>query len=240
MDQIHEHRNQTTKVFVGGLHDDTAEAELSEYFTQFGEVLEVNVMYDRFTNAPRGFGFVTFKEADVAHKVITYDQDHMIHTKKVDCKPATARKDAFKRYDHNPAKDKATSREERWRQYHGDAREMDPNYGQMHAPINPVHHTAYAQHYPPTAHSSYAHSSYHHDMYSDGAPRYAPHSSSYGYPPPAHAPHAHHVAPYPPTHAPPPHYPHAPHHAHYDPYYRPPPHHPSYPPIAQPQTSDNK
>lgn len=56
-------------------------------------------MYDRFTNAPRGFGFVTFKDAEVARKVIGWDKDHIIHGKKVDCKPATARKDAFKRND---------------------------------------------------------------------------------------------------------------------------------------------
>ena len=108
-------------MFVGGLHPDTSEADMSEYFGQFGQVLEVNVMYDRLTNEPRGFGFVTFAEVSQADTVISYGKGHVLRGKNVDCKAATARKDAFVR---GPDRERRpTSRDERWKRYHGDSHE---------------------------------------------------------------------------------------------------------------------
>jgi len=194
MNQIHEHKNQASKIFVGGLHDEAVEAELTEHFGQFGEVLEVNIMYDRFTNAPRGFGFVTFKDVGTAHKVIDYEGQHMIHGKAVDCKSATARKDALKRdVEHL----KPSSREERWSKYHGDEEEEyaahDTRSGRYPAPPHqqhPYHHDhAYAAH----SSSSYPYSY----PYARDAP---PPSGSYPAPAPAH---------YPYSYAPPPPYPYS-------------------------------
>eukprot|EP00041_Stephanoeca_diplocostata_P018138 m.378280 g.378280 ORF g.378280 m.378280 type:complete len:673 (+) comp20929_c0_seq1:197-2215(+) len=48
------------KIFVGGLSPDTTTASLAQFFSHFGTVQDVVLMYDRDTKRPRGFGFVTF------------------------------------------------------------------------------------------------------------------------------------------------------------------------------------
>jgi len=58
------------KIFIGGLSWATDDAALRAYFSKFGEVEEAFVSYDRLSGRPRGFGFVVYKEPDVAEKVI--------------------------------------------------------------------------------------------------------------------------------------------------------------------------
>lgn len=45
-------------IFVGNLSFDTTEDDLRAAFAAFGEVKSVNILKDKFTNQPRGFGFV--------------------------------------------------------------------------------------------------------------------------------------------------------------------------------------
>jgi len=45
-------------IYVGNLSHDVTEDELREAFEAFGQVESVNVVKDRFTGDPRGFGFV--------------------------------------------------------------------------------------------------------------------------------------------------------------------------------------
>jgi RNA recognition motif-containing protein len=47
------------KLFVGNLSFQTTENELQDAFAAYGTVTETNLMVDRMTNRPRGFGFVT-------------------------------------------------------------------------------------------------------------------------------------------------------------------------------------
>jgi cold-inducible RNA-binding protein len=58
----------SNKLFVGGLAWTTNEAGLREAFSKFGEVVEAAVVNDRDTGRSRGFGFVTFADADSARK----------------------------------------------------------------------------------------------------------------------------------------------------------------------------
>lgn len=60
---------QPNKVFIGGVPVKTKNEELREFFTQFGEVLEADVVTDR-SGRGRGFGFVVFADEEVAKKVI--------------------------------------------------------------------------------------------------------------------------------------------------------------------------
>src|SRR5437762_7775438 len=60
----------SSKLFVGNLSFNTTENDLQDAFAAFGTVTEANLMMDRTTNRPRGFGFVTMSSADEAQKAI--------------------------------------------------------------------------------------------------------------------------------------------------------------------------
>ncbi|KAF1571272.1 UNVERIFIED_CONTAM: hypothetical protein FQV16_0001124, partial [Eudyptes robustus] len=57
------------KIFVGGLSWDTTDQSLRNYFRQFGELTECQIMRDKNTGATRGFGFVTFLNPKDSKKV---------------------------------------------------------------------------------------------------------------------------------------------------------------------------
>jgi len=46
------------KIYVGNLPYEITEEELREEFGTFGEVSSVNIIKDKYTGRPRGFGFV--------------------------------------------------------------------------------------------------------------------------------------------------------------------------------------
>ncbi len=60
----------SNKLFVGNLSFDTTENDLQDAVAAFGTVTETNLMMDRMTNRPRGFGFVTMASAEDAQKAI--------------------------------------------------------------------------------------------------------------------------------------------------------------------------
>ena len=60
----------SNKLFVGNLSFNTTENDLNDAFAAHGTVTETNLMMDRMTNRPRGFGFVTMSSADEAQKAI--------------------------------------------------------------------------------------------------------------------------------------------------------------------------
>ena len=60
----------SNKLFVGNLSFNTTENDLQDAFAAFGTVTEANLMMDRMTNRPRGFGFVTMASAEEAQKAI--------------------------------------------------------------------------------------------------------------------------------------------------------------------------
>jgi cold-inducible RNA-binding protein len=60
----------STKLFVGSLSWNTTSAELQNAFAACGEVVEAKVITDRDTGRSRGFGFVTYQDADSATRAI--------------------------------------------------------------------------------------------------------------------------------------------------------------------------
>ncbi len=46
------------KIYVGNLPYEVTEQELRQEFATFGEVASVNIIKDKYTGQPRGFGFV--------------------------------------------------------------------------------------------------------------------------------------------------------------------------------------
>ena len=83
--------NNGRKIFIGGTAYMTSEQHLREYFEEFGEVEEVVIPCDRYTGRPRGFGFVTFKDAEVAEKVLDDSVQYKIRDKVVEVKRAVPR-----------------------------------------------------------------------------------------------------------------------------------------------------
>ena len=58
------------KVFVGGLSWNTTDVGLQQAFEVFGQVTEARVIKDRESGRSRGFGFVTFSDAEDADRAI--------------------------------------------------------------------------------------------------------------------------------------------------------------------------
>lgn len=58
------------KLFVGNLSFKTTENDLQDTFAAHGTVTEANLMMDRATGRPRGFGFVTMGSDEEAQKAI--------------------------------------------------------------------------------------------------------------------------------------------------------------------------
>lgn len=75
------------KIFVGGLSWQTTPETLRSYFLQYGPIKECMVMKDPVTKRSRGFGFVTFMEADSVDKVLDASPHHL-DSKQIDPKLA--------------------------------------------------------------------------------------------------------------------------------------------------------
>ena len=59
-----------TKLFVGNLSFNITENDLQDAFAAHGTVVEANLMMDRMSGKPRGFGFVTMSTPEEAQKAI--------------------------------------------------------------------------------------------------------------------------------------------------------------------------
>ncbi len=57
------------KIYVGNLSYQTTEAQLSEAFSEHGEVQSANLVMDRETGRPRGFGFIEMGDDDARNAI---------------------------------------------------------------------------------------------------------------------------------------------------------------------------
>ncbi len=60
-----------TKIYVGNLPFSATEDEVRRLFAQHGTVNSVNLVMDRDTGRPRGFGFVEMPPADASQAIKT-------------------------------------------------------------------------------------------------------------------------------------------------------------------------
>ncbi|KAL0341879.1 UNVERIFIED_CONTAM: Heterogeneous nuclear ribonucleoprotein 1 [Sesamum calycinum] len=72
----HDSSSSAGKLFVGGIAWETSEESFSRYFRKYGEITDSVIMLDKISGRPRGFGFVTFADPEVADKVL--QEDHVI------------------------------------------------------------------------------------------------------------------------------------------------------------------
>lgn len=78
------------KMFVGGLSWTTTAETLKAYFSQYGDVDDSVVMYDRQTMRSRGYGYVTMKDPEAVQRVIS-TRPHIVDGKQIDPKQCCAR-----------------------------------------------------------------------------------------------------------------------------------------------------
>jgi len=57
-------------IYVGNLSYDVKEDELRQAFESFGEVYSVNIIKDRYSGRPKGFGFVEMPNENEARAAI--------------------------------------------------------------------------------------------------------------------------------------------------------------------------
>lgn len=58
------------KVYVGNLPYSIETSDLSDYFSDCGEVVDCTIISDRETGRSKGFGFVQFSDEDAMNKAI--------------------------------------------------------------------------------------------------------------------------------------------------------------------------
>jgi len=61
------------KIYVGNLPFQVTDQELDSEFQQYGQIKEVTLIRDRYTNECKGFGFITFTDADSAKQALAAD-----------------------------------------------------------------------------------------------------------------------------------------------------------------------
>ncbi len=57
-------------IFVGNLNFQTTDDQLQGLFSEFGEVSSAKIIFDKFTNRSRGFGFVEMPDNAAAQQAI--------------------------------------------------------------------------------------------------------------------------------------------------------------------------
>ncbi|XP_074578704.1 putative RNA-binding protein ARP1 isoform X1 [Curcuma longa] len=77
-----------TKVFVGGLAWEMQKEALREHFDKYGEILEAVIISDKISGRSKGYGFVTFKEAEAAKKACE-DATPVINGRRANCNLAS-------------------------------------------------------------------------------------------------------------------------------------------------------
>lgn len=119
---------QAGKLFLGGISWQTDEHQLTSYFSSFGELLDVAVMRNKVTGMSRGFGFITFRNADSVETVLS--REHHLDGRRIDIKQAVPR-------DRAPPAVERTQRPPTSMYGHtGGAHQSNPQYQHQSVPLS--------------------------------------------------------------------------------------------------------
>lgn len=82
------------KIFVGGLSTELSDDDIKNYFSQYGNIVEVEMPYDKTKNQRKGFCFITFDSEQVVSELLKTPKQS-INGKDVDVKRATPKADGM-------------------------------------------------------------------------------------------------------------------------------------------------
>ncbi len=82
-----------TNIYVGNLSYQSGEDDLTELFSQYGEVQKVSIIKDRDSGRSKGFGFVEMPDAVAAKKAIDALNDQEFKGRKLRINEARAREE---------------------------------------------------------------------------------------------------------------------------------------------------
>ncbi|GMM28298.1 Hrp1 protein [Martiniozyma asiatica (nom. inval.)] len=85
-----EEQEKIGKVFVGGVAPDVTTQDFRDYFEQFGNIIDSQLMINKDTGKSRGYGFVTYDSAEAVERC-TKDKFVMFHGKRMEVKKAEPR-----------------------------------------------------------------------------------------------------------------------------------------------------
>lgn len=80
------------KIFVGGLTTEISDDEIKTFFGQFGNIVDVEMPFDKQKNQRKGFCFITFDSEQVVNELLKTPKQ-TISGKEVDVKKATPKPD---------------------------------------------------------------------------------------------------------------------------------------------------
>ncbi|EOA28897.1 hypothetical protein CARUB_v10025143mg [Capsella rubella] len=63
-------RTFSSTLFVKGVSFSSTEETLAQAFSQYGQVLKVDMIMDKFRRRPKGFAYVTFSSTEEAEKAL--------------------------------------------------------------------------------------------------------------------------------------------------------------------------
>ena len=81
-------------IYVGNLSYDTTEAKLQEAFEQYGQVESARIVMDKYTNRPRGFGFVEMPDESEGQAAIEGLHESELDERTITVNKARPKKDS--------------------------------------------------------------------------------------------------------------------------------------------------
>ena len=81
------------KLYVGNLSYGTTEAQIRELFAQAGEISEINLITDRETGRPKGFGFVEMATEEGSKEAIKRFNGYLLDERTLTVNEARPRED---------------------------------------------------------------------------------------------------------------------------------------------------
>ncbi|MDA3837092.1 MAG: RNA-binding protein [Nanoarchaeota archaeon] len=90
------------KLFIGNLDFKTADKDLEDMFSGYGDINDCVIIKDRETGRSKGFGFVTFDDDEAAEKAVEGLNEKEVRGRKLTVNIAKEREESTPRFNNNP------------------------------------------------------------------------------------------------------------------------------------------